>query len=38
MCAAADLTPVRVAGGWRGEAVSQDSDLYILLASKADEA
>jgi SAM-dependent methyltransferase len=38
MCAAAGLTPVLVAGGWNGEAVSKDSDLYILLASKAEEA
>jgi SAM-dependent methyltransferase len=38
MLAAADLTPVLVAGGWNGEAVSKDSDLYIVLASKADDA
>jgi len=35
MLAAAGLSPILVCGGWRGEAVTPDSQLFILLASKA---
>jgi SAM-dependent methyltransferase len=30
------LMPLMAMGGWNGEAVRQDSDVYILLASKVD--
>jgi SAM-dependent methyltransferase len=36
MLAAVDLTPVMAMGDWNGEAVRQDSDMYIILASKVD--
>src|SRR5262249_42934998 len=35
MLAAAGLSPILLCGGWRGEAVTPDSQLFILLASKA---
>jgi len=35
MCEAAGLTPTVVCGGWRGEAVTPDSAIYVILASKA---
>jgi SAM-dependent methyltransferase len=35
MFAAAGLSPVLVCGGWQGEAVTPDSEIYVVLASKA---
>ena len=34
MLAAAGLSPTLVCGGWRGEEVTPDSQLYVVLASK----
>jgi SAM-dependent methyltransferase len=34
MLETANLTPLMTCGGWRGEAITDDSPLYILLASK----
>lgn len=36
MFKAAGLNPTLVCGGWRGEAVTPESDLYVILASKAE--
>ena len=35
MLTAAGLSPTLVCGGWRGEEVTPDSQLYVVLASKA---
>jgi SAM-dependent methyltransferase len=35
MLAAAGLSPTKVCGGWQGEDVTPDSQLYVILASKA---
>jgi SAM-dependent methyltransferase len=35
MCEAVGLSPTLVCGGWKGEAVTRDSEIYVILATKA---